>query len=193
MVADPSAISRLCLFWLQKVCNSLEIGSATDRRLVGDQSATKNSVSGLSTTAATGRWLVANQSPTSRQLVGEQQKLFYDRFDRWEVSLAATKTSLRPNRSCNPLQPVNDLSSTSLQLPCNLPSTNRNFGCKEVADRLQATCDQGFMKHTFCPAISTMQNPSQLKTKMTPEEATPPSYQSYSAEQTEDCTSSVTE
>ena len=56
--------------------------------------------------------------------------------------LVATKTSLRPNRPCNHLQPVGDQSPTSLQPPCNLPATTRNFGRKEVADRLQAMCDR---------------------------------------------------
>ena len=117
--------------------------SATFWRSVGNRSAISRrlkSVSGLSATAATGRRSVANQSATSRQSVGDHQKPFYDRFGRREVSLAATKTSLRPNRPCNLLQPVGDQSPTSLQTPCNLPATTRNFGRKEVADRLQAMC-----------------------------------------------------
>ena len=101
-------------------------------------------VAGLSATAATGRRPVANQSATSRQPVGDHQKPFYDRFGRREVSLAATKTSLRPNRPSNLLQPVGDHSPTSLQPPCNLLATTRNFGRKQVADRLQAMCDWGF-------------------------------------------------
>ena len=163
MVADPSAISwgaianrsaigrrlvgdcilNVCL-WLQKVCNFLEIG----RQSIGDWSAISrrlNTVSGLSATAATGRRSVANQSATCRQPVGDHQKPFYDRFGRREVSLAATKTSLRSNRPCNRLQPVGDWSPTSLQPPCNLPATTRNFGRKEVADRLQAMCDRGLI------------------------------------------------
>ena len=121
--------------------------SATFWRSVGNRSATGRrlkTVSGLSATAATGRRSVANQSATSRQPVGDHQKPFYDRFGRREVSLAATKTSLRLNRPCNLLQPVADQSPTSLQPPCNLPATTRNFGRKEVADRLQAMCDRGF-------------------------------------------------
>ena len=127
-------------FWLQKVCNFLEIG----RQPIGNWSAISRrlkTVSGLSATAATGRRSVANQWTTSRQPVGDHQKPFYDRFGRREVSLAAT--SLRPNRPCNLLQPVGDQSPTSLQPPCNLPATTRNFGRKEVADRLQAMCDRG--------------------------------------------------
>ena len=112
--------------------------SATFFRLVGNRSATGRrlkTVSGLSTNAATGR-----------QPVGNHQKPFYDRFGRREVLLAATETSLRPNRPCNLLQPVGDQSPTSLQPPCNLPATTRNFGRKEVADRLQAICDRGFIQ-----------------------------------------------
>ena len=119
-----------------------------DRHPIGDWSAISRrlkTVSGLSTTAATGRRSVANQSATSRQLVGDHQQPFYDRFGRREVLLAATKTSLRPNRPCNHLQPVGDQSPTSLQPPCNLPATTRNLGRKEVADRLQAMCDRGLM------------------------------------------------
>ena len=126
-------------FWLQKVCNYLEIG----RQPIGDWSAISRrlkSVSGLSVTAATGRRSVTNQSATSRQPVGDHRKPFYDRFGRIEVVLAANKTSLRPNRPCNHLQPVGDQSPTSLQPPCNLPATTRNFSRKEVAYRLQAMC-----------------------------------------------------
>ena len=76
-------------------------------------------------------FLVARQSPTgcSTCVTG--------------ALLAATKTSLRPNRICNHLQPVADQTPTSLQPPCNLPATTRNFSRKEVADRLQAMCDRG--------------------------------------------------
>ena len=130
-------------FWLQKVCNFLEIG----RQAIGDWSAISwrlKSLSRLSATAATGRRSVGIQSMTCRQPVGDHQKPFYDRFGRREVSLAATKTSLRPNRPCNRLQPVGDQYPTSLQSPRNLPATTWNFGRKEVADRLQAMCDRGF-------------------------------------------------
>ena len=161
MVADQSAISRRSVGersatdwrsvgdWLATVswvfvfdCRK----SATFFRSVGNRSATGRrlkTVSGLSTTAATGRRSVANQSATSRQPVGDHQQPFYDRFGRREVLLAATKTSLRPNRPCNHLQPVGDQSPTSLQPPCNLPATTQNFDRKEVADRLQAMCDRG--------------------------------------------------
>ena len=178
VVADPSAISRrsvgeqpatdwrsvgdwlATVSWAFFIAESLQLfgdRSATDRRLVGDQSATKT-MSGLSATAATGQRSVANQSVTCRQPVGDHQKPFYDRFGRREVSLAATKTSLRPNRPCNLLQPVADQSPTSLQPPGNLPATTRNLGRKEVADRLQALCDRGLKKQTSRPRIKKRLN-----------------------------------
>ena len=129
-------------FWLQKVCNHLEIG----RQPIGHWSAISRrlkSVSGLTATAATGRRSITNQSATSRQPVGDHQKYFCDRFCRREVLLAATKIPLRPNRPCNHPQPVADQSPTTLQPPCNLPATTRNFSRKEVADLLQAMCDRG--------------------------------------------------
>ena len=169
MVADPSVISRQSvgdqlgsdwqpigdrsatgwrlylerLFMIAESRQRFEIG----RQPIGDWSAISRrlkTVSGLSATAATGRRLVANQSATCRQPVGDHQRPFYDRFGRRKVSLAATKTSLRPNRPCNRLQPVGDQSPTSLQTPCNLSATTWNLGRKEVADRLQAMYDRGF-------------------------------------------------
>ena len=115
---------------------------------IGDWSAISRRLKTVSGLSATGRRSVANQSATCRLPVGDHQKPFYDRFGRREVSLAATQTSLRPNRPCNLLQPVGDQSPTSLQPPCNLPATTRNFGHKEVADQLQAMCDWGFIFHT---------------------------------------------
>ena len=94
-----NCILSVC-FWMQKLCNFLEIG----RQPFGDWSAISRrlkTVSELSETAATGRRSVANQSATCRQPVGDYQKPYYDRFGCREVSLAATKTSLRPNRPCN--------------------------------------------------------------------------------------------
>ena len=79
-----TCILSVC-FWLQKVCNFLEIG----QQPIGDWSAISRqlkTVSGLSATAATGRRSVTNQSATSRQPVGDHQKPFYDRFDGREVT-----------------------------------------------------------------------------------------------------------
>ena len=116
-------------FWLQKVCNFLEIG----RQPIGDWSAISwrlKTVSGLSATAATGRRSVTNQSATSRQPVGDQQKPFYDRFGRREVSLAATKTSLRPNCPCNLLRPPCNHPTTCLRPPEILVARRSPTGCK---------------------------------------------------------------
>ena len=138
-IGNRLAIGRRLYLWrLFLIAESLQLfgdRSATDRRLVGDQSATKNCVGIVCNRCNRS---VANQWATSRQPVGDHQKPFYDRFGRREASLAATKTSLRPNRPCNLLQPP-----TSRRPPCNLPATTRNFGRKEVADRLQAMCDRG--------------------------------------------------
>ena len=91
-------------FWLQKVCNFFYIGRQpiSDWSAIGRQLKT---VSGLSTNAAA----------ISCQPVGNHQKPFR------EVLLAATKTSLRPNRPCNFLQPVGDLLATTLQTPYDHP------------------------------------------------------------------------
>ena len=122
-------------FRLQKVCNFLEIG----RQPIGDWSAISrrlNTVSGLFANAATGRRSVANQSAICRRppktFLGS---IWLQRgFTCSNQNLLATKSSL---------QPVADQSRTSLQPPCNLPATTRNFGRKEVADWLQAMCDRG--------------------------------------------------
>ena len=79
--------------------------SATGRRSVSDWKLCRDCLQPLQ--------LVGDQSPTSRQPVGDHQKPFYDRFGRREVLLATTKTSLRPNHPCNLLQP-----------PCNRPATS---------------------------------------------------------------------
>ena len=119
-------------FWLQKLCNLLEIG----QQPIGDWSPISRrlkTVSGLSATASTGRRSVANQSTTCRQPVCDHQKPFYDRFGRREVSLAATKTSLRPNCPCNLLQPVGDRFATTLQPPCDHPKFWSQGGRRPVA------------------------------------------------------------
>ena len=141
VVADPSAISR------QSVGDQL----GSDRQPIGDRLATVSCAFVFDCRKCATFWrsvgdqklcrdclqplqLLGDQSPTSRRPVGDHQKPFYDRFGRREVLLAATKTSLRSNRPCNRLQPVGDQSPTSLQPPCNLPATTRNFDRKEVAE-----------------------------------------------------------
>ena len=123
-------------FWLQKLCNFLEIG----RQPIGDWSAISRRlkiVSGLSATAATGLRSVANQSATCRQPVGDHQKPFYDRFGRREVftcsnqNLLATKSSLQP--SATGRRPVADLLATTLQPLCDHPKFWSQGGRRPVA------------------------------------------------------------
>ena len=89
-------------FWLQKVCNVLEIG----RQPIGDWSAISRrlkTVSGLSATTATGRRSVTNQSATSRQ---------------------PPKSFLKP--PCDQIVPATfcSWSATSRRSPCNHPATS---------------------------------------------------------------------
>ena len=116
--------------------------SEKDQRLVGDQLATNNFVG-----------IVCNRcnwSVISRQPVGDQsatcrrppktflQSIWSQRaFNYSNQNLLATKSSLQP--SATGWWPVADLLATVLQPP------TRNFGRKEVANRLQAMCDWGFM------------------------------------------------
>ena len=175
MVADPSAISRqsvgdqlgsdwqpigdrsatgwrLYLERLFMIAESLQhFGdrSATDRRLVGDQSATKNCVGIVCNHcnwSAISRQPVGDLSATCRRPPKTFLRSIWSQrgFTCSNQNLLATKSSL---------QPVADQSPISLQPPCNLPATTRNFGRKEVADRLQAMCDRGF---TLCSVKRTV-------------------------------------
>ena len=107
-------------FWLQKVCNFLEIGqqpighwSAISRRL--------KTVSGLSATAATGRRSVGNQSATCwRPPKTFLRSIWSQRgFTCSNQNLLATKSSLQP--SATGRRPVADLLATTLQPPWDHP------------------------------------------------------------------------
>ena len=115
-------------FWLQKVCNFLDIG----RQPIDDWSAISRRLKTVSDCLQPLQ-LVGDQSPTSRQPVGDHQKPFYDGFGRREVSLAANKTFLWPNCPCNLLQPVGYQSPTSLQPPCDHPKFWSQGGRRLVA------------------------------------------------------------
>ena len=120
--------------------------SAIDRRLVGDQSATKNCVGIVCNRcnwSAIGRQPVGDLSATRRRPPKTFLRSIWSQrgFTCSNQNLLAIKSSL---------QPVGDWSPTSLQPPCNLPATTRNFGRKEVADRLQAMCDRGFRTCLNC-------------------------------------------
>ena len=99
--------------------------STTGRRSVGDEKLCRDCLQSLQ--------LVGDQSPTSRRPVGDYQKPFYDRFGRREVSLAATQTSLRPNRPCNLPQPASNLLATTLQPPRDHPKFWSQGGRRPVA------------------------------------------------------------
>ena len=165
-VADRSAISRRSVgersiigwrLFLGRMCTitkKVHDCLETSRQPIGDQSATSRrlkTVLGFSATTATGRRPVTNQSPNSPRPLCDHQKPFYDRFGSREVSLAASKSSLRPNRPCDHTEtpatcrwPVGDLLATAF----NLPATARNNGRKEVAHQLQAMCDRGLSRET---------------------------------------------
>ena len=147
-IGDRSATGwRLYLGCLFLIAESLQLfgdRSATERRLVGDQSATKNCVGIVCNRcnwSAISRQPVGNLSATTKTFL---RSIWSQRgFTCSNQNLLATKSSL---------QPVADQSPTSLQPPCNLPATTRNFGRKEVADRLQAMCDRGLRCSCFLVA-----------------------------------------
>ena len=123
-------------FWMQKLCNFLEIG----RQPIGDCSEISRrlkTVSGLSATAATGRRSVGNQSATCRQPVGDYQKPFLRSiwsqrgFTCSNQNLLATKSSLQPSATSR--RPVADLLATTLQPPCDHPKFWSQGGRRPVA------------------------------------------------------------
>ena len=153
VVVDPSAISRQsvaignwlamgrrlvgdCIlsvcFWLQKLCNFLEIG----RQPISDWSATKNCVG-----------IVCNRckcSAISRQPVGDLsatcqrppktflRSIWSQRgFTCSNQNLLATKSSLQPSATSR--RPVADLLATTLQPPCDHPKFWSQGGRRPVA------------------------------------------------------------
>ena len=146
-------ILSVCL-WLQKVCNFFWDRSATDRRLVGDQSATKNCVGivcNRSNWSAISRQPVGDLSATCRRPPNTFLRSIWSQrgFTCSNQNLLATKSSLQPSK------PVADQSPTSLQTPCNLSVTTRNFGRKEIADLLQAMCDRGLTQIAYSGSFWT--------------------------------------
>ena len=107
-------------FWLQKVCNFLEIG----RQPIGDWSAISRrlkTVSGLSATAATGRRSVGDLSATCRRPPKTFLRSIWSQrgFTCSNQNLLATKSSLQP--SATGRRPVADLLATTLQPPWDHP------------------------------------------------------------------------
>ena len=154
MVSDQSAISRRsvgersatdwrsvgdCIlgvcFWLQKVCNFFEIG----RQPINDWSGISRrlkTVSGLPTTAATGRRSVANQSATSRQLSPTTKNLS-------TIDLVAERFYLQqPKPPCDQIVPATfcNRSPTSRRPPCNHPATSLRPAKILVASRSPTGC-----------------------------------------------------
>ena len=105
-------------FWLQKVCNFFGIG----RQPIGDWSAISRrlkTLSGLSTTPATGRRSVANQLATCRRPPKTYLRSIWSQrgFTCSNQNLFATKSSLQP-------------SATSLRPPEILVASRSPTGCK---------------------------------------------------------------
>ena len=140
-VGDQSAISRRsdgersatdwrsvgdCIlsvcFWMQKLCNFLEIG----RQPIGDWSAISRRLKTVSGLSATGRRSVANQSATCRQPVGDYQKPFYDWSGRREVSLVAEQFSLQPAHPCFKIDHVGSSGKFSYMFPVYMVMISEN-------------------------------------------------------------------
>ena len=119
-------------FWLQKVCNFLEIG----RQPIGDWSAISRrlkTVSGLFATAATGRQPVGDMSATCRRPPKTFLRSIWSQrgFTCSNQNLLATKSSLQP--SATGRWPVADLLATTLQPPCDHPKFWSQGGRRPVA------------------------------------------------------------
>ena len=133
--------------------------SATFWRSVGNRSATGRrlkTVSGLSTTAATGRRSVANQSATCRQPPKTFLRSIWSQrgFTCSNQNLLATESSLQPSATGRRL--VADLLATALQPPCNHSKFWSQGGRRPVASyvwpglyefrhRIWAQSDQQFV------------------------------------------------
>ena len=121
-------------FWLQKVCNFLEI----DRQLIGDWSTISRrlkTLSGLSATAATGRRSVGNQSATCRRPPKTVLRSIWlhRRFTCSNQNLLASESSLQ--LSATGWRPVADLLATAVQPPCDHNFKWSQGGCTAVARR----------------------------------------------------------
>ena len=152
-IGDRSATVSLAFVFDCRKSAPFWRSAATDRRLVGDQSATKNCVGIVCNRcnwSAISRQPVGDQSATCRRPPKTCLRPIWSQrgFTCSNQNLLATKSSLLP--SATGRRSVANLLATAL--PCNLPATTRHFGRKEVADRLQAVCDRGYkvFKHWAC-------------------------------------------
>ena len=141
-IGDRSATGwRLYLGRLFLIAESLQLfgdQSATDQRLVDDQSATKNCVGIVCNRCRCNRckWSAISRPPVGN-LPTITKKPFYNQFGHREVSLAAnqnllaTKSSLQPSATSR--RPVADLLATALQPPCDHPKFCSQGGRQQVA------------------------------------------------------------
>ena len=142
-IGDRSATGwRLYLGCLFLIAESLQLFF----RSVGNRSATGRrlkTVSGLSTTAATGRRSVANQSaPCRRPPTTFLRSIWSQRgFTCSNQNLLATKSSLQP--SATGRRPVADLLATTLQPPCDHPKFWSQGGRRPVASYVWPGLYQG--------------------------------------------------
>ena len=110
---------------------------------IGDQSSTKTCAWNVCNHCDLSETGVTKQSPTS-PWHSDHQNPPSNRCARRQVSLTASKSSLRPNRPCD----ICNLSATIQRPPydlCSLPATAQCNSRKEAADRLEAMCDLGFI------------------------------------------------
>ena len=104
-------------FWLQKVCNLFGDRSATDRRQVGDQSATKNCVGIVCNRC---NWSAISSQPVTERFHLQQPKPPCDQI------VPATVC----NRSATSRRPPCNHPATSLQPPEILVARRSPTGCK---------------------------------------------------------------
>ena len=123
-------------FWLQKVCNLFGDRSATNRRQVGDQSATENCVGIVCNRcnwSAISCQPVGDLSATCRRPPKTFLRSIWSQrgFTCSNQNLLATKSSLQP--SATGRRPVADLLATTLQPPCDHPNFWSQGGRRPVA------------------------------------------------------------
>ena len=130
---------RLYLEHLFLIAESLQLfgdRSATDRRLVGDQSATENCVGIVCNRCnwwAISHQPVSDQSATCRWPPQAFLRSIWSQrgFTCSNQNLLATKSSLQP--SATGRRPVDDLFATTLQPPCDHPKFWSQGGRRPVA------------------------------------------------------------
>ena len=171
MVADQSAISwgaignRLAIGWrlylgrLFLIAESLQLfgdRSATDRRLVGNQSTTKNCVGIVCNRcnwSAISRPPVGDQSATCRRPPKTFLRSIWSQrgFTCSNQNLLVTKSSLQP--SATRRRPVSDFLATALQPPCDHPKLWSPGGRQPVASYVWPELKTQFIRQLNCWSI----------------------------------------